>query len=237
MVLLDLVKHLRQSLLDDTGGSNVSWEDIVEDTASEAQLRWSNEELTRFINEAEKQACRSALLLKSADPTFSITVVAGTATYSLDSRIIKIKGIYLSSSGRELIKTDYEDLLPMGDWRSKTGIPTHYIEDIESGDITLYPKPSANDTLNLLVYRLPMVPMSWDLAEIDTPDIKEEHQLAMLNYAAFLAYNKDEANTFDPQRAEYYRQLFVQEFSNTSAYSEIRQTRTRNRTVRYRDVL
>ena len=82
-----------------------------------------------------------------------------------------------------------------------------------------------------------MVPMSWDLAEIDTPDIKEEHQLAMLNYAAFLAYNKDEANTFDPQRAEYYRQLFVQEFSNTSAYSEIRQTRTRNRTVRYRDVL
>lgn len=236
MTLNELVKHLRQSILDDVGGTGVDWAAIVEGTDDVDQLRWSNEELTRFVNEAERQACRSAFLLKSASTDFDISVILGTSQYTLDPRIIRIKGAYLSSTGKELIPLEYEDVMGTPNWRTITGTPTHYIADMESQTITLYPQPIANDTISLLVYRLPLQDMSWDLSEIDTPDIRVEHQIPMLYYAAFLAYMKDEANTFDPQRAEYNRQLFEKEFSNTSAYGDIRRARTTNRTVRYRDI-
>lgn len=234
MTLYELVKHLRQSVLDDVGGTGVDWAAIVEGTSDVDQLRWSNEELTRFINEAEKQACRSAFLLKSASTDFDISVVSGTSEYALDSRIIRIKGAYLNSTGLELVPLEYEDVMSIPNWRTTTGTPTGYILDIESQTITLYPQPIADDTVSLLVYRLPLADMSWSLAVTDTPDIRLEHQLDMLFYAAYLAYQKDEANTFDPNRADYYRQLFEKQFSTTSAYGDTRRARTSNRPIRYR---
>ena len=59
----------------------------------------------------------------------------------------------------------------------------------------------------------------------------------MLDYAVHMAYLKDEANTFDPNRAEYYRQKFATNFTDTSVYGELRRKRSKGRTVRYRDVL
>lgn len=233
MTLLELVTHLRQSILDDVGGTGVAWADITEDQTDVTQLRWSNEELTRFINEAQKQACRASLLIKTASPTFAISVTAGTSEYSLDPRVINIKGAYLNSTGVELVEAEYEDVMGIPNWRTITSTPTHYISDMESGTITLYPTPVVDDTVNLLVYRLPLVEMDWELAETATAEIKAEHQIDMLFYAAFLAYNKDEANTFDPQRAEYYRQLFEKTFTSTSAYADTRRSRTRNKTIKY----
>ena len=233
MTLLELVTHLRQSILDDVGGTGVAWADITEDQTDVTQLRWSNEELTRFINEAQKQACRSAFLIKTGSPTFAISVTAGTSEYTLDPRVINIKGAYLASTGRELTEAEYEDVMGIPNWRTNASTPVYYITDMETGTITLYPTPIIDDTVNLLVYRLPLADMDWEKAETDTAEIRADHQIDMLFYAAFLAYNKDEANTFDPQRAEYYRQLFEKVFTSTSAYADTRRSRTRNKSIRY----
>lgn len=233
MTLLELVTHLRQSILDDVGGTSVAWADITEDQDDVTQLRWSNEELTRFINEAQKQACRASLLIKTASPTFAVTVAGGTSEYSLDPRVINIKGAYLASTGKELVETEYEDVMGMPSWRDTTGTPTHYISDMETGTIHLYPQPTAADTVNLLVYRLPLTDLDWETAETTSAEIREDHQIDMLYYAAFLAYMKDEANTFDPQRAEYNRQLFEKKFTSSSAYADVRRSRTRNKSIKY----
>lgn len=233
MDLTALIKHLRLSVLDDTGGTGVSWEDIDEDSDGNVQLRWSNEELTSFINEAFRQAHRRSLLIKTIEPTFNISVTAGTATYSIDPRIIRIKGASLSSTGKELEKLEYEDLLETTNWSSKIDTPTHYIIDYGTNSITLYPNPIVNDTVTLLVYREEMTQLSWENPE-GSPEIDARYQLSALNYAAFMAYNKDEANTFDPQRANYFLSLFTAQFGgDTSAYSERRRVRSRGRGIRY----
>ena len=233
MNLLELVTHLRSSILDDVGGTGISWANITENDDEVVQLRWTNEELTRFINEAEKRACRNALLIKSASSDYDITVVADTAEYALNSKIVKIKGAYLSSTGKELIPIEYEDMIEIAKWRDTTGTPTSYIPDIENSKITLYPKPESSDTIACLVNLLPTSDMSWDTNEVDSPQIREEYHLSMLNWAAHLAYLKDEANTFDPGRSEYFRALFEREFSDSSAYGETRRRRSTGRAVRY----
>ena len=232
MTLLELVTYLRRSLLDDVGGTSVAWEDLTEDDAASDQLRWSNEELTRFINEAQNRVCADALAIKDSS-TFSIDVLAGTSEYTLDSRILQVKGIYLGSLGKELIEQEYEDIYTRQNWRTVTGTPTHYMLDIDTGKIRLYPTPEADDTVNLVVYRLPLQQLDWELNDIQSSELRAEYQIPMLNWAAYLAYQKDEANTFDPQRATYFRQLYTADFTYNNPYSDIRRRRSSNRSVKY----
>lgn len=232
MTLLELVTHLRESILDDVGGTSVDWSEFAEDNVASSQLRWTNEELTRFINEAQNRVCIDALAIKDSS-TFSISVVAGTAEYTLDSRILQIKGIYLNSNGKELIEAEYEDLYGMQNWRTNTGTPTHYVLDIDTGKIRLYPEPESNDTIYLVVYRLPLEQFDWETNDTQSSELRLEYQIPMLNWAAYLAYQKDEANTFDPQRATYFRQLYSADFTYNSPYQDIRRRRSSNRTIRY----
>lgn len=232
MTLLELVKYLRESILDDVGGTNVDWTSIDEESIENSQLRWSNEELTRFINEAQNRVCLDSLAIKDST-NFTISVVADTASYSLDSRIIQIKGIYLDSTGKELIEQEYEDLYTHQNWRDVTGTPTHYMLDIDTGSIQLYPKPETNDTIYIVAYRLPLTEFSWLTAETQSAELRSEYQIPMLNWAAYLAYQKDEANTFDPQRATYFRQLYSADFTYNNPHSDIRRRRSSNRTIRY----
>ena len=53
MNLLDLVTHLRKSVLYDTGGTGVDWSVINESDYDSIQLRWTNEELVNYINEVD----------------------------------------------------------------------------------------------------------------------------------------------------------------------------------------
>lgn len=232
MTLLGLVTHLRKSMLDDTGGVGVAWETLSEGDIDSAQLRWSNEELTRFINEAVKRAIRSSLLIVKSESAFDLTIVAGTADYAIDPRIIRLKFAESAATGRRLIPGEIEDFISIQSWRTRTGTPTHYIVDESDNTIKLYPVPIDGDTINLTYNRLPLAELSWTTNTV-TPEIATEYQIEMLDYAAYLAYMKDEANTFDPTRAATYLQLFNSNFTVTSAYEERRRKRSRGRTVRY----
>lgn len=232
MTLLDLVTHMRKSMLDDTGGTGVEWAELTEEDAEGEQLRWSNEELTRFIDQALKRAVRSSLLIKKSETAFDLNIVAGTSDYSLDARIIRLKYAELDTTGKILEPVEIEDLIGIQNWRGQTGTPNSYIVDESDATIRLYPTPVVNDTAYLTYYRLPLLDLDWDTNTL-TPEISSEYQIEMLDYAAYLAYMKDEANTFDPTRAASYLTLFDSNFGNTSAYSEQRRKRSVGRGVRY----
>lgn len=232
MNLLDLVTHMRKSMLDDTGGVGVEWADLTEEDTDSAQLRWSNEELTRFIDQAVKRAVRAALLIKKSEAAFDLTITAGVADYALDERIIRLKYVESVADGRQLEQGEIEDFIGIQSWRTRTGTPISYIADESDNTIKLYPIPVIDDTLNLTYHRLPLVDLSWTDNTV-TPEIPSEYQIEMLDYAAYLAYMKDEANTFDPARATTYLALFSSNFTTTSAYSELRRKRSRGRGVAY----
>jgi hypothetical protein len=232
MTLLELITHLRTSILDDTGGSGVDWTAITEDSPSNIQLRWSNEELTRFINEALRKACRGSYLIKDYQAAFDISVVADTNNYSIDSRIIKIKEARLLSTGKRLEPLELEEIWDNTFWEDTSDTPQGYIIDHKVNTITLYPNPIVDDTVKFIAYREEMAPLDWD-NEDGEPEIAERYQLDILHYAAFMAFMKDEANTLDPNKAKDHLALFTAEFSSNSAHAETRRGRSRNRGVAY----
>lgn len=230
MNLLELIEYLRVSILDDTGGLGIDWSGISKEDNEATLLRWSNEELTQNINEAIRQVYRRILPVK--DILITIPVIAGTHTYSLDPIIIQLLGIRSPLTELPLVQLDIEDIWDVPQWESVQGDPTHYIPNYDTGTIRLYPEPTQGDTLSLMYYRLPITELSWSANTLG-PELRNEFQIPMLNYALFLAYMKDEANTNDPAKAQNFLALFNQEFPQTSAYSDNRKRKTTNRKIRY----
>lgn len=235
MTLRELVKYLRFSILDDTGGSGIDVDtalDIAEDDAEAELLRWSNEELTDFINEAVRQVYRRILPVQRYEPAFNIPVVAGTAEYVIDQRILRIISARLVTANKQLFPCDTQDLWHDSTFETKAGTPETFLPDYNTGSIRLYPIPDVADTLQLFVNRLPLNTLSWS-QNTQSPELREEFQIPMLWYAAFLAFNKDDANTLDPESANKNIALFNSEFPATSAYSDTRKRRTTHRPVSY----
>jgi len=236
MNLLEMVKHLRVSLLDDTGGTGVIWEDI-EDSQDEVELlRWSNEELTNFINEAIRKACRSSYLLKDSQSAFNITLIDLTSDYILDSRIIRVKSARLVTTGKRLTQISYEDIWDETTIAMREGKPSHYYVDSITGLVSVYPIPtiaSGLEDIQFITYREELSQLSWEDDNEATPEINPRFHMSILNYAAYLAYLKDEANSLDPARAQQFLSLFYQDFDDTSVHAEVRRVRNKRGTVAY----
>ena len=236
MTLEEMVKYLRVSILDDTGGTGVIWEAITDDTDEVSLLRWSNEELTQFINEALRKACRSSYLLKDRQSVFDITLVDGQSEYILDPRIIRIKEVRDNNDGSRLSAIAHEDIWNEKSSNERPGKPSVYFTDEVTGVLSIYPVPTTETglyDLNLTAYREEMATFSWPLDIDESPEINPRFHIPMLNYAAYLCYLKDEANALDSSRAQQFLSLFVADFDDTSIHSEIRKVRNRRSNVRY----
>jgi hypothetical protein len=195
VTLKDLLEAFRQRVDDIETG----WED------NDSRLLWSNEEITRYANESVTEYCRRRLLVdKDTAEICQIAVVAGTATYDLDPRIYTLYRLLLDE--RPLQKTSLYALTHHDPcWESENGAPEYYLESWgvgQWGKITLYPNPVATGTLHLTVARLPLATMSWDDRDAVEPEIPLEDRLALLWWMEFLAYQRQDDDTYNPKRAD-----------------------------------
>lgn len=226
MNLLELVTAAREDILDDEGGYGVDWTT----STSEPLLRWSNTQIVRYLNEAEKEIARRAKILKEAEnPSITrIAVKADKASYNYSDKIIQPLHAKLVTSERVLQIISIKEVLDQGDWDTRTGLPSCIIYDWNSNKLRFNVIPTEDDTLRLIVYRYPINSLSWDSTTADkiTPEIPERHHYYMIYYAAYLAYLKDEANTADLDRAEYFLNKFEEEYGpKESVYSETKKRR------------
>jgi len=232
MTLLEAITYLRTNLLDDVGGLGADWSYFDALDSSSLQLRWGNEELVSNINEALSQVYRRILPVKEMNSIFDITTITGVGTYPLDPRILQVVGVKSQSTGKTLTRTDIEAVWDDRSLFTEQKTPICYIPNLDSGNISFYAIPAEADTYSLLVYRLPLVPLKWSDRDLDI-ELREEFIVPMLDYAAALCYEKDEANTLDPNRTAYFMNKFDREFTVTSAYSDTRKRYTSNRAIKY----
>ena len=231
MYLLDQIKYLRESILDDVGGTSVVWQNINEGEAELAQLRWTNEELAFFLTQAEREVARRAKLLKDTTGDYDITTVADQMSYDLDPKVLRI--IHAQVGPKALKDIEIEDVYNTYNWKQRRDTPQYIISDHSSRQVSLFPTPDDVYTVELILYRLPKVNLSWDTADTQEPEIPEMHHFPMINYAAYLAYMKDEANALDPNRAAQFKSLFDADYPDQTWAAEMRKMRNRGRTVRY----
>lgn len=214
-------------------------EDFLDDAV--VPYLWPDNLLERYLNSAEKEASRRASLLfddSTANdseatplPLCSLAVVAGTGTYAISKKILRILNCVPASTSKSIEKKTedwLDDFYPT--WRDAEGDPVYYLE--EKNRIRLVPQPVNNDTMQLTVVRLPLADMT--IAGAESPEIPEEFHEDLIEWICHLAYLKQDSETEDLSRSNMYESKFTQKFGpKLSAITEInRRRKPRNKSLR-----
>lgn len=184
------------------------------DDATQPYL-WSDQELIEFFADAENEAARRARLLidSTTAEICEIAVVANTAEYELDSRVLFIRRATLDY--QRMRRASYRDLdAHLTGWEQDEGNTSHFITDLDTGKVRLYPIPTENATLRMTVARLPLEEMN---ALDDTPELKAHYHRSLRFWAMYRAYMKQDSETYNKGRADNALALFEQEFGKKSS--------------------
>jgi len=194
MTLLELRTRLR-SRLDDLN----------------APYLWPDAELDEYLNDAQSEACvRASLIRDMTSAATSLSVVAGTDTYTLDVAIYRTHRVKLALVDCSLVPTTIADLdYDTNGWEGLTGTPTHWYSTGAPNKITLWPNPVVNDTASLVVYRTALAAMSDDA---HTPEIEEIYHADLVDWGMHLAFLKRDSETFNQKSADEYEFRFERRF-------------------------
>lgn len=221
--LLELVNDVRLRIADtggDTGtiptGFTYYWE------SDDSGCIWTNAEIVSALNWAHREiALRRPYRDSASFELCEISIYANTARYALDPRILSIEDVILASTGKSLIKTTLRDLRVWASakftepgvdaWKTKTGTPAYYSEDVEPGKLALIPVPIATtDTLLLTVYRLPLELFEWQSRTYDLEEPPIQLQEALLQGALSRLYQKHDSDALDDRRYKIHEEQFNQ---------------------------
>lgn len=212
MNLGELREQLRNDILDDP---EMPGEDDPSGADKDADSLWSNAELNRYLNRAVKEACIRSLLLRDTETASvcEIDVKADTASYDLHDSIIDVEIVTMPGRDYPLTRTSVDELdYSMPAWRTQElGTPHSYILDLNTQKIRFVPIPTSADTATLAVRRTPTdhEEMEYDM---DCPVIAERYHEELLDYAAYRAYLKKDAEARDEDNASKHYQIFEKNF-------------------------
>lgn len=199
MTLEELLDELRANILRD---------DAVLASGPSDQL-WSDDALVRYINDAQTQWSRRTLALRDASTSsvVDVTLGAGVSTYDLHKSVLSVisaridgRSTDLLRVGRSAFATLYNldapffdpsrvDTLTPGEPKAFGTDESLSMDDPSAVRLTVYPEPTATEDGMLVKLRVARMPL--DVFTIDKPSAKcelpEEHQLDMLEWAAFRA--------------------------------------------------
>lgn len=193
---------------------------------------WSDIEVADYLADAESEACiRARLIADETTPTVAVIGITTSAWIDLHPAVLDVTRARLASMpDRPLAQCPPDEMdRQWPGWETRTGTPTRY--HVLGGRLRLIPQPTAaSDTLYLRLYRAPLARLSAsDLAA--EPEIAEPHHARLLDWALHRAYSKRDEDTRDPNRAEMYRQLFVESFGPRPSGSAMRKQLQKRRPV------
>lgn len=213
-------------------------DDLDIDPADQSGLLWSDDDVLEYIDAAHAQFIHGALYKHDV---LELVVVADDPRVRLPTRAIELRGTtaYLKTAGVLISETNLEGRVgfkddygvgvsasPFSD--EPPGTPRAFSADFESDELYLFPASSIDDTLQVAAYVEGREIDNWDCSL----DIKNSRHVRMLlNGMKALAYDKQDADTLDPQQAERWRQLFERDIQ--SVISDRKRRARRPETVRY----
>jgi len=182
---------------------------------------WTETELIQYLNNSHNEAAEKAkLFLDSVTPAICrIAILAGNPDpdYPLDNRIVEIVSAKLSTQARFLdrkTKADLDGSNP--DWRNAApGDPRCFLTDYTEGRLTIHPKSDAAATLFLTVYRLPLTQLTADALDAE-PEIHFRHHYRLVDGILAQAYNKDDSETLDPEKAARHEKAWLKHIDEMS---------------------
>lgn len=184
---------------------------------------WSDAEVLGYMEDAQQMLCRLTGGLRDAtSPVTQVSIVDGEPWVALDPSIMHVRSAELLSTHRPVRILSYEDQAASptlaSSWPSNWSVEmyldgpvTAAIIGMEEEKLRLIRIPVEDDTLALLVERLPVQTLAVDTPE-ELPtefEVRKEHHLAMLMWMKHLAYGKQDAETFDKVKSDDMARAFT----------------------------
>lgn len=244
MTGLELVAHMRESILDDVA----------------VPYLWPDTELIRLLNYAEVQACRRAQLIIDStteydngtagtagqNPLCRLYITANQGVYRLSPKILQVKRVQLASMTYPIPgPVSYSELDErMSGWfgtvgtsgtsgtigtAGSGGCPAMFFNE-PNDTLAFVPAPSSDDVAYLVVSRLPLNPFSLRTS----PEIDSRYHEALMDWAAHLAFMKSDSDTLNLELAGYYEQRFTATFGHLPDFYSERMRKTISQKARMR---
>ena len=163
---------------------------------------WSDEEVFGYENDAQRMFCRETEGIADATTTavVDVAVIPGTTWVDLHPSIKQLREVFRSDTGRPIEVINREDMAPRR-WYfdGTTGNVKALVIGMEDNKARVYPNSNETVTLNLSVFRLPLVDIT-DLGD-QAFEIDDTHVRHLLLWMKHLAYSKQDAETFDRMKA------------------------------------
>lgn len=183
-----------------------------------APYLWSDSELYRYINDAQIQFCKREGGIR--DATSAVTQVAvaiGEAFADISPSILTIRQATRASDGREIEILNLENIQQMhahatdyGALASPSAMNTAgpleaVILGMEAFKVRWVHIPVAADTVNLVVDRMALTPVTGANIDLEIAEEHHEHLLLWMKHRALL---KQDAETYDKGRSDQFRSAF-----------------------------
>ena len=171
---------------------------------------WADDDVFDYLDDAQKMFCRRAWGLGDvSSPITKLAIPIGITRIALSDRVLKVRSAYRTSDGRPVEILNYEDLGRLGlriDGHS--GLIQYLIIGMEPHIAVPYPVPSAVDTVQLVIDRLPLT----DITSVDAPQVMEidsHHHRHLTLWMRHLAYSKQDSETSNQKKADKYEADFL----------------------------
>ena len=188
---------------------------------------WSSLEIYAYIDDAQKMFCRLQGGISDATSALTqVAVVANQAFSTISSRILKIRELISRTHHRKIELVNVEDVYPSPD--ISTGSLCRAIVGMEANKLRWVPVPAESQTVEMLIYRLPLVDIT---TSGQTIEIDEQHHRHLLSWMKHLAHMKQDAETYDKGRSDMFRAEFQAYCNQSKAERERREHKYR--TVAY----
>lgn len=188
---------------------------------------WSNDTLDRFLNNAVREVCIRARLLKDdADSQPKLCVLnfdAGQSRIKHAPEILVVRSGTIDGQCHKLWALTAESLdrrEPGWDVTGEVGTPRYLVMDLAQKVLRLFPTPDVAGVLRLRVWRVPLDSerMAGEKKDpvVVLPDPEE-----LRHWAAHEAYLIKDSETFDPSRSADHLALFEQRFGTRPSLHEM----------------
>lgn len=167
---------------------------------SESPYVFSDVEAYQFLDQAQKTFCRmtGGIADSSTAAVTQVSYTANNAWASIDPRVLRINRVHRASDYVEVGILNHENLGSLSDTSdygfsrpirltNQTGAVRYVVTNMEQDKVRLIDVPAANGTLQLSVYRLPILTIN---AKAQALEIQEHHHPYLVYWMKFLAFGK-----------------------------------------------
>lgn len=194
---------------------------LDDEVGPDTEKLWSDLELAEYANDVIEELCDEVDLIKDSttaadidsNPVCTITLVLDQSTYDLHPKITKVTRAKISSETQPLTAATVEGLdIAYPGWETNdSGTPQYIVIEPEEGKLEIYPAPDstiAGETLDLTVYRLPLVELDATDALNDVPEINAKYHRKLVLGILAKAYRKKDSETRNDKLEAFYEQVW-----------------------------